>query len=1349
MQTKLVRYFNSQCKLIFDCEPQLHKHLKKFCIFTTPSEKIIEENDKQKKFLKKNMKVDFQPPHSDNTIFIQNFKNNDQNPSSFEDLNNQNQNIQKLTEDLNKDKENLYLLNRSLRETETLKFVKTEKIINDELDKMIQLKRKENDFLRKKLDEKQNKSIPAANLKPKNEKIDYFSQSSNASEKQHYFPPISSFPTKKYENNQNRIKLNSFQSQKSIQQPIPTFDDFVKDNLLINKPRDYGMNLHERYLTFLQAQEIDSLRILQRLHPDSDLYKIKLDRYQESCHIKSEIERTINEQILREFKQKFDQNQNIVNTNFENKIWIDQKKRELIELNIDQKTQNNIKIREILPRNDVSNKSYSLNSIKESDDAKSKKSKIDFDQNLDVFFVFWEAIVGDELFEKSEFQLAVGLFRIGKQIFGPVKVTKNHNFESSLDVKSFGIGNSTRIQNKEVSTDILLILEVKRVEGLKIDSIGWGAISLYAENGLLKEGNWKSPIFELPIDFGTRKSELANLNRMGESFVCFRINRDQTQFLHVIKSLKAFQNSVIHKVYCIDKFDDQSFERNVTEVTAYEDFYEDPKEIDQDIESKRVENEDSQSEKSIKPEKEEEDDYKISSKPEFDPEFTHESKIETKIGFKLLIVNLISQFDISEVQIIISIVSDKIEINEKNISSIKILELSQYKEPKKVIVKNKNGEEKKAFSFSICDELLFLIDLDKFKGKKNYLVLKISGREKNVIAKSKSLRSSLFRRMSTKGRRDVAYTALLLPENLTTQAYSLEFIKLPFDIDQFENSLSYKNDCARINMKVFRYEYSITQLYNGIKDNLDQLKFYNRQKVFSKNSSNLFEGFPKNAFISNTLYQYNEAIFDDSSSIFVTILKMRNLPNNVTIVRGLLRMLNPFKLTFSDSQFPFFSDLMSSSVFPNFDASYKLKKDDFNKTSFIFLTFLTFEQQTNKPKIIGYSAINLFLSKYTLLAPTNEKDPNTYLNNGFYEIPIFTNCFDKNLPFSMEKFLSSKKLEGSTVCLLISQEAKELSKNFEKATNYANGFFNNSLCDFTRAEFELIKIRFLKKTITIKDKMIKVVQKISKRELKTNNEIIKFADARLRLEKVNEFIGPEDFELAAFEKGFVVSCDGLINVNENDIFAMRVQLYQKINEKPTAKETNIVHEINWESPINEFRFLNCFLHYRNVKYFQNSFLLIEVYKIDGKSESQNMISVGWIAVPVFKLENTFINGHYCLPLFETQFTKSICNQLLEKNQEVSSKIDQMVKSNTLKSIDKVGLVIRISEYVRNFTTNYPFDGSTFNKLYQKDFSESKYFSQNSTKTKKINEVYHDNETKTILKKTIIKNMQNVKEKEIY
>ena len=84
------------------------------------------------------------------------------------------------------------------------------------------------------------------------------------------------------------------------------------------------MEVEERALANIAAQEFDQLRILSKLPKDSDLYRHKMQQYKEMSAMRSEMEKVLQEQKLEKLRRDFEKEKIEDMRKFEHERWVEE-----------------------------------------------------------------------------------------------------------------------------------------------------------------------------------------------------------------------------------------------------------------------------------------------------------------------------------------------------------------------------------------------------------------------------------------------------------------------------------------------------------------------------------------------------------------------------------------------------------------------------------------------------------------------------------------------------------------------------------------------------------------------------------------------------------------------------------------------------------------------------------------------------------------------------------------------------------------------------------------------------------------------------------------------------------------
>jgi len=99
----------------------------------------------------------------------------------------------------------------------------------------------------------------------------------------------------------------------------------------------------------------------------------------------------------------------------------------------------------------------------------------------------------------------------------------------------------------------------------------------------------------------------------------------------------------------------------------------------------------------------------------------------------------------------------------------------------------------------------------------------------------------------------------------------------------------------------------------------------------------------------------------------------RHLPDNASIVKTTVQIIDT-ELNIVKPQESDLPDLNSSSFDPLYNMKVELRSSNVPSTALALITLSTIDEVTNQPKIIGYSAINLFVNRSTQAPPISNSE---------------------------------------------------------------------------------------------------------------------------------------------------------------------------------------------------------------------------------------------------------------------------------------------------------------------------------------------------------------------------------------
>jgi hypothetical protein len=84
------------------------------------------------------------------------------------------------------------------------------------------------------------------------------------------------------------------------------------------------MEVEERALMNIAAQEFDALRVLSQIPKNTELYKHKLQQYKEMSAMRSEMEKVLQEQKLEKLRRDFEKQKIEEERQFKHERWLEQ-----------------------------------------------------------------------------------------------------------------------------------------------------------------------------------------------------------------------------------------------------------------------------------------------------------------------------------------------------------------------------------------------------------------------------------------------------------------------------------------------------------------------------------------------------------------------------------------------------------------------------------------------------------------------------------------------------------------------------------------------------------------------------------------------------------------------------------------------------------------------------------------------------------------------------------------------------------------------------------------------------------------------------------------------------------------
>jgi len=126
-------------------------------------------------------------------------------------------------------------------------------------------------------------------------------------------------------------------------------------------------------------------------------------------------------------------------------------------------------------------------------------------------------------------------------------------------------------------------------------------------------------------------------------------------------------------------------------------------------------------------------------------------------------------------------------------------------------------------------------------------------------------------------------------------------------------------------------------------------------------------------YIPNTKPQYADRTFEKGMGVDFYVDGCRFLPDNVTVVKVAVMIVNiDFEIIkAAEANIP---ELDGPTYNPIFNFRMEIRPQYFSPTAMAFISIDTIDKASNQVKIVGYSAINLFINRFSKKQPASNND---------------------------------------------------------------------------------------------------------------------------------------------------------------------------------------------------------------------------------------------------------------------------------------------------------------------------------------------------------------------------------------
>lgn len=177
-------------------------------------------------------------------------------------------------------------------------------------------------------------------------------------------------------------------------------------------------------------------------------------------------------------------------------------------------------------------------------------------------------------------------------------------------------------------------------------------------------------------------------------------------------------------------------------------------------------------------------------------------------------------------------------------------------------------------------------------------------------------------------------------------------------------------------------------------------------------------------FVENQASQLDDIrYFEKGDGVDFYVDAARFLPDGVSATKIIVKAFTA-NLEKVDNPVGGLPDLNSSAYSPNFGFRTEFRKQIFDPTTTIVISILTVDTNHSEVRVLGYTAINMFMNKYRRDQPESQSEQDFILNKGCFQMPIYCQEPYKKPPFGVSAFKKLETIPCATLLIRIREAPK-------------------------------------------------------------------------------------------------------------------------------------------------------------------------------------------------------------------------------------------------------------------------------------------------------------------------------------
>ena len=402
-------------------------------------------------------------------------------------------------------------------------------------------------------------------------------------------------------------------------------------------------------------------------------------------------------------------------------------------------------------------------------------------------------------------------------------------------------------------------------------------------------------------------------------------------------------------------------------------------------------------------------------------------------------------------------------------------------------------------------------------------------------------------------------------------------------------------------------------------------------------------------------------------------------------------------------------DLNSPAFSPVYGFRTEFRMPVFDPTTTLVISIITLDTAHNETRLLGYSAINLFLHRYSRKQPTETSEQEFVLNAGAFQLPIYCQEPLRRVPFSLQTFTAMELIPCATLLVRIreapkaQQGVKVLSiNNVPRSELYIRGVivappkyeqraYNTSYCMPTPVERTIYAERAKRQSPTVKNATVKMMEALGNPADLSDDQMLDWIDDILNTDPRTPMIDMKLFAKYSPRLGFKICIDAVHHMPKNSPHVVLFSLNPPggfYSQSASSQDIQICDKYDWNSSLETPAFLDGFHTYKNIQFTPYLHIIIDLRAVN--MEDKVLVPVAWTVLPVFYEDGYVKSGIFQLPFFAGAVPANLLPEIAS-NPPWEFILKSATKSGGPQFLEPISVILRIVDSQREGHFSMPMD----------------------------------------------------------